>query len=123
MEFNLNDNMDCWCGKMLDYMDNDCYACPIHGWDYLKPNVLRVEPTDLDVKGNTHTNNNNWCVIVEIVDDEEIRKCEGLTINVKRDNREMDVPASRCAIGTKSQIKKWLKHYNLDFDEIRGIGG
>ena len=24
------------CGRILDYVDGDCYACPVHGYDWMK---------------------------------------------------------------------------------------
>ena len=24
------------CGRLLDYIGGDCYACPVHGYDWMK---------------------------------------------------------------------------------------
>jgi len=39
-------------------------------------------------------------------------------IRIKRNGKYTDVPIEHRLIGTKPQIKKWLKTFDLDFDEI-----
>ena len=110
---------ECWCGKTLKYSSEKGYSCPIHGLAHIIPNVLKVdEEADYwgeDIKKMV------WSVYVEIVDDCEdkfILKNHTFTIPITRNGCEkINVPVEKIVIGTKPQVKNWLKKYGLKIED------
>lgn len=116
----------CWCGKICDYLSGDCYACPVHGFDFLKPKILDIAQISMGITGKNNLGLNihkmRWCIYVEITkqaheyamkNDDSAKLCR-----VKRDGEYVDVPVERRIIATKPIIKKWLKQFNLNFDDL-----
>ncbi len=40
--------MDCkQCGRLLDYVGGDCYACPVHHYDWMKTKKKKLSEIEV----------------------------------------------------------------------------